>query len=195
MELLKKKVSFDEEKKQDNSDKKILLPKDRHPQSANHYKAEWSFIEYLPARENIAYHLQYLEYMAHLYNDYQMYLTIESLHCKNMLITIAGVMESALYDLLFQLSSKKSNVSFEENENFIYLIDSGFRHGLLDGSMKNALHNLRKVRNFVHITSLEHKEYEAYTVEQVNEYLVLLENFQKRIKSKHQGLMGGEIKF
>jgi hypothetical protein len=184
MELLQKKVKFDEEKKQDNCDKKILLPKDRHPQNADHYKEEWSFIEYAPARENIAYHLQYLEYMVHLYNDYQMYLTIESLHCKNMLIAIAGIMESALFDLLLQLSAKKSGVSFEEKEDFIYLINEGFRHGLLDGSMKNQLHELRKVRNFVHITSLEHKEYEAYTIEQVNNYLVLLDNFRERIKRK-----------
>jgi len=190
MELLKKKVSFDEEKKQDNSDKKVLFPKDRHPKSADYYKEQWSFVEYLPARENIAYHLQYLEYMSYLYNDYQMYLTIESLHCKNMMIAIAGIMESALYDLLFQLASKKSGVNFEENENFIYLIDSGFQHGLLDGSMKNSLHTLRKVRNFVHITSLEHKEYEAYTIEQVNGYLILLDNFRDRIKEKYSKLIG-----
>ncbi len=195
MELLKKTVSFEEEKKQDNSDKKILLPKDRHPHSADFYKEQWSFIDYQPARKNIAYHLQYLEYMVHLYNDYQMYLTIESLHCKNMLITIAGIMESALYDLLFQLPNRKGGSGFEENENFIYLIDAGFKNGLIDGNMKNALHELRKVRNFVHISSLEHQEFEAYTIEQVNKYLTLLDSFRDRISKKYRTLLGPEIKF
>lgn len=189
MELLKKTISHSEEKKQDNSDKKELLPKGRHPQSAQTYREEWFFIEYVPARENISYSMQYLEYMVNLYNDYQMYLTIESLHCKNMLITMASIMECALYDLLYQLSRKRNDIGFDEREDFLYLIDLGFRSGLLDGSMKNLLHELRKVRNFIHISSLEHKEYEAYNIDQVNSYLLLLDNFQKRVKEKYSRMM------
>lgn len=190
MELLKKTIKKDEgEDGRDNSDKKELLAKGRHPQSAQKYRDEWSFIEYVPAKENISYNMQYLEYMVNLYNDYQMYLTIESLHCKNMLVTIASIMECALYDLLYQLNRKKSNVGFDDREDFSFLIDLGFRHGLLEGNMKYLLHDLRRVRNFVHITSLEHQEYAAYTVEQVNTHLTLLNNFQKRIKEKYLQMM------
>lgn len=189
MELLKKTIKNNEEKRQDNSDKKELFVKGRHPQSSQKYREEWYFIEYVPARENISYHMQYLEYMVNLYNDYQMYLTIESLHCKNILITLSSIMECALYDILFQLSRKKSGVCFDEREDFLILIDLGFRQGLLDGNMRYLLHELRKVRNFVHISSLEHKEYEAYGIDQVNTYLTLLDNFQKRIKEKHLQMM------
>lgn len=190
MELLKKTIKKDEDENgRDNFDKKELLAKGRHPQSAQKYRDEWSFIEYVPARENISYNMQYLEYMVNLYNDYQMYLTIESLHCKNMLVTIASIMECALYDLLYQLNRKKSNVGFDDREDFAFLIDLGFRHGLLEGSMKYSLHDLRRVRNFVHITSLEHQEYAAYTVLQVNTNLTLLNNFQKRIKEKYSQMM------
>lgn len=189
MELLKKIIQHNEEKRHDNSDKKELLTKGRHPQSSQKYRDEWYFIEYVPARENISYHMQYLEYMVNLYNDYQMYLTIESLHCKNMLITMASIMECTLYDLLFQLSRKKSDVGFDEREDFLILIDLGFRQGLLDGNMRYLLHELRKVRNFVHISSLEHKEYEAYGIDQVNTYLTLLDNFQKRMEGKYFQMM------
>jgi hypothetical protein len=184
MELLKKTISHDEKKKQDNSDKKKLLADDRHPKSAEHYKEEWSFIEFVPAKENIAYQLQYLEYMINLYNDYQMYLTIESLHCKNIMITITSIMECALYDLLYQLARKKSDIGFDEKEDFFRMIDLGFQKGLLDGQMKNLLHELRKVRNFIHISNLEHKEYEAYNIEQVNSYIMLLDNFKNRVKGR-----------
>ena len=184
MELLKKSIKHNEEKKDDNSDKKELLAEGRHPQKANQYRTEWSFIEYEPARDNISYQLQYLEYMVHLYNDYQMYLTVESLHCKNMLITLASIMECALFDLLYQMSQKKDGIGVDVREDFLSLIDLGFRHGLLDGNMKYLLHELRKVRNFVHISSLEHKEYEAYNIEQVNKYLMLIDNFQRRIRDK-----------
>jgi len=185
MELLKKIIKHKEEKKDDNSDKKELLAEGRHPRSARQHREEWSFIDYEPARDNISYQLQYLEYMVNLYNDYKMYLTVESLHCKNMLITLASIMECALFDLLYQISQKKNGVGIDVREDFLSLIDLGFRHGLLDGNMKYLLHELRKVRNFVHISSLEHKEYEAYTVDQVNLYLVLLNNFQKRVAEKH----------
>ena len=184
MEPLKKTIERTEDKRMDNSDKKELFNKSRHPQSAKSYEKEWSFIEFAPARKNIAYQLQYLEYMINLYNDYQMYLTIESLHCKNMMITIASIMECALYDLLYQLTTKKSDIYFDEKEDFFSMIDLGFRGGLLDGRMKNLLHELRKARNFVHISSLEHKEYEAYNIEQVNSYIMLLDNFKSRVKGK-----------
>jgi len=183
MELLEKTTKNKEEKKEDNSDKKELLSIGRHPQNAKHYREEWSFISYEPARDNISYQLQYLEFMINLYNDYKMYLTIESLHCKNMLITLASIFESALFDLLYQVNEKKG-LGIDIREDFVSLIELGFRNGLLDGNMKYSLHELRKVRNFVHISSLEHKEYEAYTVEQVNLYLMLLNNFQKRVGEK-----------
>jgi hypothetical protein len=184
MELLKKTIKNKEEKRGDNADKKELLAKGRHPQSAKQYREEWSFIEYEPARDNISYQLQYLEYMVHLYNDYKMYLTIESLHCKNMLITLASIMECALFDLLYQESQKKSGIGIDVREDFLLLIDQSFKRGLIDGNMKHLLHELRKVRNFVHISSLEQKEYAAYTIEQVNQYLTILNNFQKRIMEK-----------
>lgn len=191
MELLKKMIAHTDEKKMDNSDKKELLAKGRHPQSADFYKDQWSFIDYVPARENIAYQLQYLEYMTNLYNDYQMYLTIESLHCKNMMVTMASIMESALYDLLYQLARKRSDIGFDEKEDFWKLIDTGHRGGLIDGRMKYKLHELRKVRNFVHITSLEHQEYAAYNITQVNSYITLLDDFKKRI----DGMYTQKIKF
>lgn len=183
MNLLTKTIKHDEEKKMDNSDKKELLAKDRHPKSAKHYREEWLFIEFVPARENIAYQLQYLEYMINLYNDYQMYLTIESLHCKNMMITIASIMECALFDLLYQLAGEKPHIAFDEKEDFLSMIDLGFHAGLLDRQMKNLLHELRKVRNFVHISNLEHKEYKAYDIEQVNSYITLLNNFKERVRN------------
>lgn len=183
MELLKKIKKNKEKRKEDNSDKKELLAVGRHPQSAEQYREEWSFVTYEPARDNIAYQLQYLEFMINLYNDYKMYLTIESLHCKNMLITLASIFESALFDLLYQVNEDKG-LGLDIREDFVSLIELSFRNGVIDGNAKYSLHELRKVRNFVHISSLEHKEYTAYNIEQVNLYLILLNNFQKKMQDK-----------
>ncbi|MCX6789174.1 MAG: hypothetical protein NTZ42_01000 [Candidatus Gribaldobacteria bacterium] len=71
-----------------------------------------------------------------------------------------------------------------------HLIDLGFQHGLLDGKMQTLSHELRKVRDSVHISNLEDKEYNAYNREQVNQYIMLLNNFQNRIKEKYSKMIG-----
>jgi len=60
MELLKKSVSDKEDRRKDNSDKKALFEKDRHPHTAAFYKDQWAFIEDIGVRENIAYQMQYI---------------------------------------------------------------------------------------------------------------------------------------
>ena len=102
MELLTKSIEHDDHKQDDNSDKKELFSKERHPKKAIEHKEEWSFVESEKVRDNIAYQHQYLEFMIFLYNDYQIYLTVESLLCKNIMVTIASIIESALFDLVEQ---------------------------------------------------------------------------------------------
>ena len=77
----------------------VLFAKERHPHPASFYKDEWAFIEDKGVRENIAYQLQYLEFMIRLYNDYQFYLTTESLLCKDIMEPSAAS-SLALFDLI-----------------------------------------------------------------------------------------------
>ena len=88
MELLVKNIEDKEDPRKDNSDKKTLFDSERSPKAANEHKDKWSFIKNKAIRENIAYQMQYLEFQIHLYNDYQIYLTIESLIFKNIMAVI-----------------------------------------------------------------------------------------------------------
>ena len=71
MDHLKKQIHNVKERRLDNLDKKELFLKSRHPQSASFYKDQWRFIKKKAVRENIAYQMQYIEFMVNLYNDYQ----------------------------------------------------------------------------------------------------------------------------
>lgn len=51
IELLTKTISDPIDKRKDNSDKKELFTKARHPQPANFYKDKWNFIENATVRE------------------------------------------------------------------------------------------------------------------------------------------------
>ncbi len=178
MELLKKTI-IKENRHEDNADKKSLFEKSRHPKSANLHKDDWSFIKETRARENIAYQMQYLEFLIYLYNDYQIYLTIESLLCKNMMVIIAGVVESALFDLANQ-SCEKANLEFDTTTNPIKLIQEAFDLGIIDKEMKDSFHNLRRIRNLIHLEGIGYQEHDAYTIEEVNNYLEILEKFRKK---------------
>lgn len=178
MEFLKKTI-IDENRHEDNADKKPLFEKDRHPGPANSHKDDWSFIKDARARENIAYQMQYLEFLIYLYNDYQIYLTIESLLCKNIMVIIAGVVESALFDLSNQ-SFEKGNLELDKTTNPIKLIQDAFDLGIIDKEMKDNFHNLRRIRNLIHLKGIEYQEHDAYTIEEVNNYLGILEKFRRK---------------
>ena len=181
MERLKKQIHNLKERRLDNLDKKELFGKSRHPQSAAFYKDEWKFIKKKSVRENIAYQMQYIEFMVNLYNDYQIYLTIESLLCKQLMVTISGVVEAALLSILSE-GYKSIGESSNQDRNFQSLINLAYTNGLIGDEMKRKLQGLRRVRNAVHISSLEYQEHVAYDPGDVNKYLDLLESFRKELE-------------
>lgn len=176
MELLIKNVEDKENPKLDNSDKKQLFEKDHRPRTASEHREEWGFIEDTAIRENISYQMQYLEFQVYLYNDYQLYLTIESLTCKNIMTRIGGVIESALFGLVSQ-SMDKAGQPFDDRTSFLDLIDKAFDMGIIDRNLRSSFHNLRKVRNLLHLSSLDYQEYKAYEFTEVNEYIETLNRF------------------
>ena len=176
MELLIKNVENKEDPRQDNSDKPPLFKKERRPRSANEHKDEWSFIEDTAIRENIAYQMQYLEFQVYLYNDYQIYLTVESLMCKNIMATIGGVIESALYGLVSK-NMKKGGYLFDDRTPFLRLIDDACDMQIIDKDLRDDFHELRKVRNLVHLSSIDYQEYKAYDIKETNTYIKALDRF------------------
>jgi hypothetical protein len=179
MELLKKTITDTQNPRNDNSDKKELFPDGRRPRSAADHREDWLFIEDEALCENISYQMQYLEFQIHLYNDYQMYLTLESLHLKNIVSTISGIVEAALYALIRQ-GSEKTGYTFDERRSFLDLIDDAYDMKLIDRQLSDVFHRLRKDRNLVHFRDLEYREYNAYTVLEVNEYIEALDNFLQK---------------
>lgn len=170
MQLLRKTTK-------DNSDKKALFEKGRiNP--ANFYKDEWSFIKDGRTRENIAYNIQYLEFCINLYNDYEIYLTIESLLCKNIISTITTIIECALFDLVNKVG-KNANFNLDIRRDFLGRIDTAYDMGLIDREMKDMFHCLRKLRNKIHLSGVGERELGAYTIDETNKYIEILEEFRK----------------
>ena len=112
MELLRKTMTDPKTHRHDNADKKLLFAKEHCPNTTAFHRKQWSFIEDAAIRKNIAYQMQYLEFLIYLYNDYQIYLMLESLLCKDVIVTISGVVEAALLDLV-QSARKKAGMPME----------------------------------------------------------------------------------
>jgi hypothetical protein len=181
MELLRKAITDPSDHRNDNGDKKALFTKERHPQTAALYKEQWSFIEDKTLRENIAYQMQYLEFMVYLYNDYQVYLTIESLLCKDIIVSVGGVIEAALFDMI-QSRKKKMGLEMDGRTDFTVLLGAAYHeYGLIDKNLWHFCHELRKIRNNVHLKAADFQEHTAYTVQQANDCIQKLEEFRARL--------------
>lgn len=180
MELLVKKV-VGPNRKEDNADKRPLFAKERHPHRAAQLREQWAFVADPVLRENISYQLQYLEFLVNLYNDYQIYLTVESLLCKDILSTVASIVEAALFDAIASAKAA-AGMPMSERTEFVALLGEAYRSfGLLDKDMWNYLHELRKVRNYVHLRAADFQEHTAYTVEEANEAIERLEQFRQSL--------------
>ena len=178
MELLKKTVAHKVNRKEDNSDKRPLFAKLRHPKTAAEYQKEWSFITDGGLRENISYQMQYLEFQVKLYNDYQIYLTIESLLCKDILSTIASIVEAALFDVIHSAKGK-AGMSAAQKTDFVSLLGEAYHSfRLIDKETWSYFHELRKVRNFIHLSAADFQEHTAYTIEETNEAIQMLERLR-----------------
>lgn len=184
MELLRKAANTTGDPRQDNADKKPLFPEGARPRSAAEHKEAWSFVLDLQIRENIAYQMQYLEFQVRLYNDYQLYLTLESLLCKNIIVTIGGIVEAALFALMDE-HAEASGYAFDERTPYFKRIDIARDLGLIDDELMGTLHELRKVRNLVHLNGLDFREYQAYGVEEANEYLTALTAFMEHVRTQY----------
>ena len=176
MELLKKAQNTTSDPRQDNADKKALFAEGARPRSAGEHKELWVFIADQQIRENIAYQMQYLEFQVRLYNDYQIYLTVESLLCKNIIVTIGGIIEAALYALMTE-HADGSGYAFDEKTPYFKRIDEAYDMQIIDKELKDTLHNLRKMRNLVHLNTLDFREYQAYDIHETNEYITALDRF------------------
>jgi|GEM_PF-1069177 hypothetical protein len=184
IKLLKKTKGVGDNRRADNANKKELFPKDKHPHPANFYKDEWSFITDTGLRENIAYQMQYLEFLINLYNEYQIYLTIESLLCKDILATVGGIVEAALFDMI-QNAKTKAGMPMGNRTDFTALLGEAYHSfKLIDRDLWSYFHELRKVRNYVHLKAADFQEHTAYTVEETNEAITKLEQFRLSLVSK-----------
>jgi hypothetical protein len=178
MQLLKRSGDSEDGRKH-NADKKQLLAKEHHPRTALIHRQEWSFIEDPILRDNIAYQMQYLEFLVNLYNDYQVYLTAESLLCKDILATVGGIVEAALFDRL-QATRSKAGLSMVTRTDFSALLGEAYHAAnIISRETWHYFHELRKVRNYVHLTAADFREHSAYTVHETNEAITRLEQFRK----------------
>lgn len=106
---------------------------------------------------------------------------MESLLCKDIIVLVGGIVEAALFDLI-QSARQHAGLAMEGRTDFTILLGQAFHeYGFLDEPLWHFFHNLRKVRNNVHLTAADFKEYAAYTVEQANDCIQKLGEFREKI--------------
>jgi hypothetical protein len=145
---------------------------------------ESKFIGYFKTGDNIVHNLDvlallYLQYGAGGQRD-------KRLLCKPIILLLVSIVDAVLYDLHIRIREfRRESVQhiiassldrirrMKNKDNFEKYIDSADEHSLLEpkgNALYNQLHELRKLRNRIHIQNkYNHKpanEYEAFTEEQ-----------------------------
>lgn len=119
-----------------------------------------------------------MEFLVRLYNEYRVYLTLESLLCKDILVTVGGIIEAALFQMIAQARAKQGRDMGPRSDFTILLGIAHHELKLIDKEMWHFCHELRKTRNKVHLKSADFQEHTGYTAQQANEAITRLEEFR-----------------
>lgn len=181
MDLLIKNVADPLNPRNDNADKKKLFVGDDHTESAESKRGKWKFIVNEDIQHNVSYQLQYIEFLTRVYNEYQIYLTYESLLCKNIMTSVCAIAEAALFSVISNARAK-GGLSGEWRTDFTALIGSAYNeYQLIDTETRNYFHELRLHRNTLHIQAADFKEHRGYGIERANEALKMLEELRVQL--------------
>ena len=91
---------------------------------------------------------------------------------------VAGVIEAALFDLI-ESAQQKAGMRMMGRTDFVALLGMAYHdYGILTEDQWHFFHDLRKVRNYVHLKAADFKEFQGYTVEEANESIRHLEKFR-----------------
>ena len=179
MKLLIKNITDAENPRNDNSDKSPLFPKGPSFQIARERRVEWVFVKDDAVARNISYQIQYIDFLVRLYNEYQIYLTMEALLCKNILVSVNSIVEATLYTIVRDTREKGNMTSDGWRSDYTALLGQAYHeYKLINQDLWHFFHDLRKERNNLHLSALTEREYERYTIEQANEALNKLEEFR-----------------
>ncbi|MSR70477.1 hypothetical protein EXS62_00310 [Candidatus Kaiserbacteria bacterium] len=89
-------------------------------------------------------------------------------------------LEAALFDMI-STAKTKAGVPMGTRTDFVALLGEAYHSfKFIDKEMWHYFHELRKVRNYVHLKAADFQEHTAYTVEEANEALTMLERFRRR---------------
>jgi hypothetical protein len=164
------------------SKKKSLFSKDTHFTKAHVWRDEWSFINNDIVSRNISYQLQYLEFLVHLYDEYEIYLSMKAHLCKNILVGVNSVVEASLYVSIVDLR-KRANLDGDWRSDYTALLGQAYNeYQMISRDLWHFFHELRKERNNLHLQSLREREYEYYTIEKANDALEKLEQLRLELE-------------
>lgn len=163
------------------------------------WQLEWSFIKDTLLKKNISYHLQYIEFLILLFNNYKVYLAMESLVSKDIIIHINSIIEASLYYTVYFASGRINNtkdqdeyyklVNQQGKEEYHKLINQACNEfKIISHSMVDLLHWIRKQRNLQHIQGENNRELDKYNFLDANKAIELLGLYKNQLDeyySKH----------
>src|SRR3989338_1556247 len=110
--------------------------------------------------DNVAYHLQYLEYLYQVQRDIPLILTLKSLRIKTIIVELVGIIESLLYDAVWRLTwdRTRGKSPIKRGEGFADIIKMALEECIIPQDLKKDIFDLSILRNRIHLSLIKDSE-------------------------------------
>jgi hypothetical protein len=160
---------------------------------AEHFKTFLNFIKSWPVKNNISYHLQYIEFLYKVKNIHNPKSTTLSLINKTIIIEYFTVIEAIIDALLCQLDVKVNDKEFVPIEIYEYtnaaeLLSLARKYKVIDTTIHSQLGQIKDTRNRIHIKrprKNQKPEYEEYTRELLEQRERMFKSFMEYLFNKY----------
>ena len=149
--------------------------------TVRHFEHRLRFLQDDVVKRNIAYTLQLTDVNQWLVNRFDIGLSAGSLFMKQATITVITIMEAILY-----ADWSQRHPALKRIPRFAQLIDLAAREGRISPSLKIELHQVRDIRNNIHLSRVSQAEGSKYTIVQYQHVVLiqqrLIDELQNTIK-------------
>lgn len=156
-------------------------------QKVNEIVTSLIFLGYSTQLRNLAYQVQYIDFLAKVWNSYRLYGSISSLFLKDYTVQVATAIENLLYIGVNQIHAQ-AGLGLARDK-FESLIKLATKYLILDSKQRGEVNRLRERRNILHPKKQFELDIKVFTIEQARSDRLLMtkiiQSLKKRIWTPH----------
>jgi len=138
------------------------------------------FLSYTTFKRNLAYQLQFLQFLKSLSDNYTLYGGLKNIFCRYELICITNSYEYILRAILHE----KKPIRDRKKIPFTNLTSAAKKNNLITKKLEKKLNSIYNIRNKIHPEKQKDLDVNTFTESLLNDAFSALENLQNELQKK-----------